>query len=354
MSTAARSTPAAARTSRSDTPGVNSGPVTISQVAERARVSTATVSRVLSGSAVVNQEMAERVRQAADELGYQPNAAARGLATGSHDTIALVVPDLGNQYFNDVIKVVNALARTDGRRIVVADSQGDPATEMDIVNGLSAQVDGIILLSSRLSVANLKVLAARRMPIVLVNRVEFGVDLPVVAVDNFSAVLELCAHLAGLGHRRVAYLAGSPLTWQNRERWRAVTQAAVLGIDAVMVQADATIDAGYSACDAALERDPTALICFNDLAAVGVLSRLQELGRSVPDDISVAGFDDTDLARYVRPSLTTIRSPKHALGEQAWALLRDNAVSPAEQPVMIGASLVVRDSTGPAAGGGPR
>jgi LacI family transcriptional regulator len=317
-------------------------------VAKRARVSTATVSRVLSGSAVVNQEMADRVRKAADELGYQPNAAARGLATGSHQTIALVVPDLGNQYFNDVIKVVNSLAGRDGQRIVVADSEGDPATEMDIVNGLFAQVDGIILLSSRLSVANLKILAGRKLPIVLVNRVEFGVDLPVVAADNFSAVLELCAHLAALGHRRVAYLAGSPLTWQNRERWRAISQAAVLGIDAFMVQADATIDAGYAACDEALRMDPTALICFNDLAAVGVLSRLQELGISVPGDISVAGFDDIDLARYVRPSLTTISSPKDALGEQAWKLLRENSASAPDEPVMIDATLVVRDSTGPA------
>jgi LacI family transcriptional regulator len=327
---------------------VDGGPITISQVAKQAGVSTATVSRVLSGSAVVNQEMADRVRKAVDELGYQPNGAARGLASGSHQTIALVVPDLGNQYFNDVIKVVNSLARRDGQRIVVADSEGDPATEMDIVNGLSAQVDGIILLSSRLSIANLKILAGRKLPVVLVNRVEFGVDLPVVAADNFSAVLELCAHLTALGHRRVAYLAGSPLAWQNRERWRAMSQASVLGIDAFMVQADATIDAGYAACDDALRMNPTALVCFNDLAAVGALSRLHELGMSVPDEISVTGFDDTDLSRFVRPSLTTMTSPKGALGEQAWKLLRENAESTPEEPVMITTKLVIRASTGPA------
>src|SRR6478752_947528 len=111
-----------------DTDMVNNRAVTISQVADRAGVSTATVSRVLSGSAVVNAEMAQRVRKAADELGYRPNAAARGLATGSHQTIALVVPDLGNQYFNDVIKVINVLAHRHGQRIIVADSEGDPNT----------------------------------------------------------------------------------------------------------------------------------------------------------------------------------------------------------------------------------
>lgn len=335
-------------TASPDTGNVNGGPITISQVAERARVSTATVSRVLSGSAVVNAEMAERVRRAADELGYRPNAAARGLATGSHQTVALVVPDLGNQYFNDVIKVINVLAHRDGQRIVVADSQGDPATEMDIVNDLSAQADGIILLSSRLSAANLKVLASRTTPVVLVNRVEFGVDLPVVAADNFSAMLKLCAHLASMGHRRVAYLAGSPLTWQNRERWRAVAQASVLGLDAASVQADATIDAGYAACDEALQAEPTAMICYNDLAAVGVLSRLQELGVAVPGDISVTGFDDIDLSRYVRPALTTVRSPKNELGEHAWQLLVESSISRPEEPVMVEAGFVVRDSTGAA------
>ena len=331
-----------------NTENVDGGPITISQVAERARVSTATVSRVLSGSAVVNAEMAQRVRKAADELGYRPNAAARGLATGSHQTIALVVPDLGNQYFNDVIKVINVLAHRHGQRIIVADSEGDPNTEMDIVNDLSAQADGIVLLSSRLSPANLKVLASRKMPVVLINRVEFGVDLPVVAADNFSAMLELCAHLAAMGHRRVAYLAGSPLTWQNRERWRAVAQASVFGLDAVSIQADATIEAGYAACDEALRARPTAMICFNDLAAVGVISRLQELGLSVPDDISVTGFDDIDLSRYVRPALTTVRSPKNALGEHAWKLLMEGSESHPDEPVMVEAVFVARDSTGEA------
>lgn len=322
--------------------------ITISQVAERAGVSTATVSRVLSGSVAVNKEMAVRVRKAADELGYRPNAAARGLATGSQQTMAVLVPDLGNQYFYEIIKEINVLAGRDGQRLVVADSQGDPDREMDLVNALAAQTDGIILLSSRLTAANLKTLSTRKKPIVLMNRIEFGVDLPVVAANNFPAMLELCAHLVGLGHRRAVYLSGSPLTWQNRERWRAIEQAAVIGLQATTVQADATIEAGYSACDAALATGATALICFNDLAAVGVMTRLQELGLSVPEDISVTGFDDTDLSRYVRPALTTVRSPKSELGGHAWNLLMGVSGARPDEPVMIEASFVARDSTGKA------
>jgi len=328
-----------------DTDMVNNRAVTISQVADRAGVSTATVSRVLSGSAVVNQEMAGRVREAADELGYRPNPAARGLATGLHRTMAVVVPDLGNQYFYDIIKEINILAGHDGQRLVVVDSEGDPDTEMDIVNSLSAQTDGLILVSSRLTVPNLKLLASRKTPVVLVNRVEFGVDLPVVAADNFPAMLELCAHLVSLGHRRAVYLAGSPLTWQNRERWRAINQASVIGLETSTVQADATIESGYNACEAALATGATAFICFNDRCAVGVMTRLQELGKGVPADISVTGFDDTDLSHYVRPALTTCRSPKTVLGEKAWALLTGDPDHRPNEPIMVEASFVARDST---------
>jgi len=331
-----------------DTGQVNQRAITISEVAARAGVSTATVSRVLSGSGAVNEVMAVRVRQAADDLGYRPNAAARGLATGSHQTMAVVVPDLGNQYFYEIIKEINILAGREGQRLVVADSQGEPEIEMDLMNVLSAQTDGIILLSSRLSAADLKTLSARKTPIVLMNRIEFGVDLPVVAANNFTAMLELCAHLVALGHRRAVYLAGSPLTWQNRERWRAVQQASVIGLRATSVQADATIEAGYAACDEALATEATALICFNDLAAVGALTRLQELGLSVPDDISVTGFDDTDLSRYVRPALTTVRSPKSELGDHAWNLLMGTSGVRPTEPIMIEASFVARDSTGKA------
>lgn len=328
-----------------DTDSVNNRAVTISQVAKAAGVSTATVSRVLSGSAVVNQDMADRVRTAADELGYRPNPSARGLAMGMHQTMAVIVPDLGNQYFYDIIKELNILASRDGQRLVVVDSEGDPDVEKDIVDSLSVQTDGLILVSSRLTAANLKALASRKSPVVLVNRIEFGVDLPVVAVDNFPAMLELCAHLVSLGHRRAVYLAGSPLTWQNRERWRAIAQASVIGLETSMVQADATIESGYAACDEALESGATALICFNDRCAIGAMTRLQELGKSVPEDISVTGFDDTDLSRYVRPALTTCRSPKTALGEKAWSLLTGDPGDRPNEPLMIEASFVARDST---------
>lgn len=325
--------------------------VTIKHVAAAAGVSIATVSRVMSGAATVNAGMADRVRRVADDLGYRPNRTAQGLVSGIHRSVGVVLPDLSNPYFYDIIKATNASAARDGYRMLVTDSQENPDEELNLCLGLLSQADGLLLLSPRMEIDGLRELAARGVPTVLVNRVELGVDLPLVAVDNFTAVLELCQHLASLGHRRVVYLAGSPKAWQNRDRWRAVEQARILGLDPVMVQADSTIEAGYEATDEALRHEPTAVIGFNDLAALGVIARLRELGIRVPQDISVTGFDDISLARHANPALTTVVSPKAALGEKAWFMLQAGLRGERlPQPPLISANLVCRESTGPRRG----
>ncbi|WP_206321931.1 LacI family DNA-binding transcriptional regulator [Streptomyces sp. HNM0575] len=322
--------------------------VTIRDVADAAGVSVATVSRVMSGSTSVNSEMADRVRQATSDLGYQPNGAAQGLASGMHHCVGVVLPDLSNPYFYDIIKATSVGATRDGYRMLVTEWES-PGDELGTCLDVLPRVDGLLVLSSRMDLESLRHLASRTVPTVLVNRVELGVDLPMVGVDNFSAMLSLCQHLASLGHRRVVYLAGSPSAWQNRERWRAVEQARILGLDPVMVAADATIAAGFAATDEALSHDPTALIAFNDLAALGAIARLRELGIRTPEDMSVTGFDDIAMAQYADPALTTIVSPKEELGAQAWSMLvsRLSGKRP-EQPPLLSAAVVHRASTGPA------
>lgn len=323
---------------------------TVSTVATAAGVSTATVSRVMSGTGTVNADLAERVRRAAEQVGYHPNAAARVLASGRHRNIGVVIPDAANPYFFEVIKSMLLDAAGQGYRTLVADSQGDPKEELTIARGLVGTVDGLALLSSRIEWSGLRELASLSIPVVLVNRVELGVDLPMVAVDNFSAMLRICGHLADLGHRRVVYISGSDLAWQNRERWRAVQQAAVFGLESTAVAADGSIQAGRRAVEAALEHRPTALVCFNDLAAIGAMSRLRELGLRVPQDMSVTGFDDIDLARYSETRLTTATSPKSELGRQACALLMRALAEEATEAVpLLPAGIVLGDSTGPAA-----
>lgn len=321
---------------------------TIDIVAQQAGVSTATVSRVLSGSMTVSAELVDRVQQAVKQLSYQPNGAARGLASGSLRHLGMIVPDLGNAYFFDIVKSMHRSALAEGYRIMIADSNGEADTELDTARDLLGQVDGLVVMSPRMSVAGLKELARQPTPVVLVNRIELGVDLPMVAVDNVTAIMDLCAHLAGLGHRRIVYLAGSDLAWQNRERWKAVeTASKLLNLHAVSIPGDGTLESGYAAVPVALEHSPTALVCFNDLSAIGAISALRDLGKTVPQDMSVSGFDDIEIARHTQPKLTTVISPKNEIGAHAWAALHDLLAGQAvTSSPTLPTHLVIRDSTG--------
>lgn len=322
---------------------------TVQTVAKAAKVSTATVSRVFSGRGTVSPELSERVRRVADELSYRPSEAARGLKMGTLRNIGVILPDLGNAYFFDVIKQMHQHAAASDYRMLMADSAGDPDAELSSALDLLGYVDGLVLLSSRIPTTGLKELAKQNIPIVLVNRVELGVNLPVVGIDSFTGVLELCSKLAQLGHRRVVYLSGSPLAWQNRERWRAVQTARIFGIDGVSVDCDGTIDTAYAVTEQVLSHNPTAIICFNDLSAIGAISKLRHLGLSVPQDISVTGFDDIVVAQHLVPALTTISSPKAQLGDRAWTLMKAAlAKEEIENPPLLPVDVVWRESTGPA------
>lgn len=323
----------------------------ITAVAERAGVSIATVSRVMSGSASVNKDMAERVRAAAAELGYRANWAAKGLASGMHHSLGVVMPDLTNPYFSYVLQAISVGAADREFRLVVADSRGKSADELDVCENLSASVDGLVLLSPRMPLDDLRSLAKQPVPVVLVNRVELGVDIPMVAVDNFSPTLQLCHHVVGLGHRKAVYLAGSMESWQSRERWRGVQQAKILGLESELVPTDGTLESGYAAVDAALRHEPTVLIAFNDLVAVGAMAALRAKGIRIPEDVSVTGFDDITLATYTEPQLTTAKSPYEDLGRRAWELLWSGLQG--ERPVdppLLDVDVIFRTSTGPAPG----
>lgn len=333
-------------------PARRGGRVTIQQVADAAGVSIATVSRVMSRTETVRPDLAERVRRAAAELGYRPNAAAQGLATGVSRMVGVVVPNLANPYFYDIIKSMNASAVADGYRMLIADANEDPDEEIELGRGLLRQVDALVLVSPRMSVESLHELEDESLNVVLVNRASIGVGLPTVSVDNFGAMLELAGHLAKLGHTDVAYVAGPEQSWQAQERWRAISQASAFGLRPTLVPGGATIDAGYAAVDAALVSNPSAIVCFSDLVAFGALARLSELGLDVPGDISLTGFDDIAFARYAKPALTTAANPQRELGTTAWKLVAEvlRGERPAQQP-LLPAPLVVRESTAPPAAG---
>lgn len=323
--------------------------VTVRTVAAAAKVSTATVSRVMSGLPTVDPELAARVRRVAEELAYRPNENARSLALGSLRNIGVLMPDLANSYFHEIIKQLHRAAAPAGFRMLIADHTGEPDDEYAAAADLIGHVDGLVLLSPRMPRSRLRALARESTPVVLVNRVEFGVDLPMIGADSFTAMLAVGAHLVALGHRRVVYLSGNELAWQDRERWRGIQAGRALGLDVTRVECDGTFETSYAVADQTLVHGPTAIICFNDLSALGLMARLRDLGTSVPDDISVVGFDDIPIGRHAFPSLTTLRSPREELGQRAWEILETSLDRQPvdEQPVLLPAPLIIRQSTAP-------
>jgi LacI family transcriptional regulator len=329
---------------------------TISDVAREAGVSIATVSRVMRHKESVTPALAERVREAAARLGYQPSPVARGLALGESRMIGVFVPQLSNPYFHLTVKAIGAGANDHGYRLLVQESDDVIDDEIEVIETLYRHADGVIVLSPRMPDAQLRSLAAGHPRLVCVGRIPVGIGMPSVAVDSFSAMLEMAGLLARLGHRRVAFVSGPHESWYNIERWRAVQQAAAFGLEPVRIAGGYTVEAGFEATDAALEYEPTAIMAANDLAAVGVLSRLRELGIAVPGEISVTGFDDIPFARHVEPTLTTARSPQDRLGSMSWELMRSVIAGepPSVGDSLLPAEVVVRNSTGPPREEAPR
>jgi LacI family transcriptional regulator len=325
--------------------GSGTGTVTIRAVATAAGVSPATVSRVLAGK-TVRPESAERVRAVVEELGYQPNASAQDLAQGRTRTIGVSVPDLDNPFFTGILKGVGREAQAAGYQLLVGDSGISP--ELDLWRAVRQRCDGIILCSPYSPADVLTKAVARLSPVVLVNRCAPTVPAPQIAVDSHSAVLELTGHLMRLGHRRLAYLAGPERSWSDQERRRAVESTRHFGAEVTVVPVGTTAEEVAQAVDQALEAGATALIAFNDLIAFAALSRLQERGVRVPDDVSVTGFDDIPYARLAVPSLTSVDSPQVELGVQAWKVLRALlAGEPTEGFRTISAEVRLRDSVAP-------
>ncbi len=316
---------------------------TIIEVARAAEVSPATVSRVLTGTKPVSADLERRVRAAVERLGYRPNPAAQGLLRGTTHTVGVIVPDLSNPYFAEVLKGVTDAAEHADFRTLVADTGEKPGSEYGTALELSRWADGVVLCSPRMPDRELAALVKAVPKLVCVNRLPQAA--PAVVVDFEAGIRVLCAHLRELGHRRVAYLRGPAKAWSERARQQALK--AEQGPDFEVVQVPCGSDSldGHRAIDAALDSGATAVLAFSDYVALGALSRLAELGVSVPTEISLVGFDDIALSQVVTPRLTTVRVRQQALGRHAWNLLFDPEDPAAVERVVP--RLVVRASTGP-------
>jgi len=306
--------------------------VTMADVAHEAGVSTMTVSRVVNNKGEVSPATRQRVLDVIERLRYRPSGIARGLATRRTRTLGLVIPDVANPFFSDVTRGAEHVAYAQGYNVFLCNTEEDPQRELAVLRSLEEKrVDGVVLCSSRLDDDELRQVVSRHSAVVLVNRRLESMDeqngVGAVLVDDLSGGRMVTRHLLDTGHRAVGLLAGPPTSHSGRRRaegYRAALADAGVQYDpAWVIACPADVDGGRRAAAGLLAAHPdlTALFCYNDLVAVGALHACAEMGRRVPDDLAVVGFDDILLAALVTPPLTTCRVPRYELGGQAMKLL---------------------------------
>lgn len=320
--------------------------INIARVAAVAGVSTSTVSRVFAAPDVVKEETRERVLAVARRLGYSPNRIARSLAMGRTSTLGLIVPDIANPFFAEIVKAVQSRARRKDHAVFIADTDEHAGDERELALAMSKQVDGLLMVSPRASEADLEEIAGA-IPMVMVNR--RAAELPAVVAPSGDGMRRAVEHLAALGHRNLCYINASRSSWSNEQRELAVREACeFLGLKLTELGPfEPRFDAGVAAADMVRASGATAVIAHNDMIAIGVVSRLAQQGVLVPDDVSVVGVDDTVLARTYNPPLTSVRIPLTDMGTRAVDLLLSliSDSDPASGLVELDTSLIVRGST---------
>ncbi len=325
---------------------------TIAEVAARAGVSTATVSRVLSGAANALPATRDRVLAAARELDYRPSGIARALKRRETRTLGLLVTDIGNPFYPLVARAVEAAADARGYGIVLANGGDDPERELRHLELLlERRVDGLIVASSRVTRRHAAWLRRLPIPIVLVNTTA-GAGLPAVLTANRRGGRLAAGHLVALGHRRIGYIGAPPEHPASSLRRRGVLDALPPKARTTVVEGDGGVEGGAAAVAELVRAGVTGIVAYNDLTAIGALRGLRRAGVAVPDRVSVVGFDDIEMAAWTDPPLTTIRQPTEELGR--WAVERLvhtlRGGPPAPERHLAEPELVVRGSTAPAAG----
>jgi LacI family repressor for deo operon, udp, cdd, tsx, nupC, and nupG len=330
----------------------------IYEVAKRAGVSTATVSRVLSRPEVVAESTRRRVLQAVERLGFTPNAVSKSLRTARTGKLIVTVPDIANPFFSLILQGIEDAAQREDYSVLVGDTQHEDEREEKYAEMLKRkEADGLIFLGHRLPKAAaslMKAVAPKCAPVV--NGCEFSpaLGIPSVHIDNAKAAGEAMAHLYSLGHRRIGIVTGPLVSPLSRDRLEGATARAKkqrAERDFIMINGDFSIESGALAASRLLGRSerPTAIFCFNDEMAIGVYQTAHRMGVRIPDDLSVIGFDDIRYAACLVPPLTTVAQPMRQIGEGTVRLLMEILKDPsaAPKPVTLPHILTIRSSTAP-------
>jgi LacI family repressor for deo operon, udp, cdd, tsx, nupC, and nupG len=330
--------------------------VGIKDIAAEAGVSIATVSHALRNPGRVADATRQKVLLAADKAGYTPNRLAASLRTARSGNIVVIIPDVADSYNAGIIKAIEKVAHGRGYSVLLGDSQGSEAREREFAAMTrSRQADGIILLSHRFPFDPGRGKSAPRDLPPIVNGCEYTghKGVPLVAIDDKQAARDATMHLVGLGHRDIAVITGDMASRSSRDRlagFRQAMRAAGIRVNPNrVIEGEYTLQGGERAAQAMLlqESRPTAVFCFSDEIAFGCMYALRQSGFSVPQDISIIGFDDIPFARYFDPALTTIAQPADAIGATCASLLMDliDGRPPLKSRHILPHELLVRAST---------
>lgn len=326
------------------------------EVAELAGVSITTVSHVINKTRNVSEELTERVHAAMEDLNYQPNLLARGLRKKESKTLGVILPDITNNFFADIARGIEDTSFQHGFSVIICNTDDDIAKEMTYSRALSEkQVDGIIFVAAGKSADQVRSLQEQQLPVVIVDRPIADITADTVLTDNAKGGWLATKHLIDLGHHRIACIMGPSILEPAAQRmygYRKAMQEAGLPVeDNWIVRSNFRFEGGREAAIKllSLPKPPTGLFASNDLMAIGVISAAKGLGLTIPDDLSIVGFDDILFSKIFNPALTTINQPKYEIGVMATDMLLDRIENP-QLPTrreMFDTNLVVRASTAP-------
>lgn len=324
--------------------------ITIRDVAARAGVSVATVSRVFNRKGPIRPATYQRVVAIAERMHYVPHAAARSLSTRSTSTIGVVLPELHGEFFSEVIRGIDVSARNRGLHLIVSGSHSDCAAMRAVLQAVRGRVDGLIVMSPDLDASKLLADLPNNIRVVLLNATADG--RPSITIDNTGGARSVVRHLTAAGHRRIAFICGPPNNADAVQRlrgFRTAMRAAGLTERAVEVPGNFSEESGYEAAQriVAMKSDrPTAVFAANDAMAIGALSAFNAAGLGVPHEMALVGFDDIPIARYLSPPLTTVNVPIAELGRRGLELLLDADARNSARRSTLQTTLIIRQSCG--------
>ncbi|MCL4385719.1 MAG: LacI family transcriptional regulator [Actinobacteria bacterium] len=334
--------------------------ITIKDVAKKAGVSVGTVSNVINNIDIVSESTKRKVFKAIKELNFKPNIIARSLSKGKTDNIAIIVPEINNPFFPELIRGITDFLETKGYYAIIINTDNNAEKEEIFINGLNSfLVSGIIIAPADSKGKDFRVLSELKIPIVIVDRESDNLNDDTVIVNNHKGAYDAVNYLINCGHKIIIILCGSNHTKTAQNRyigWRKAMEENNLFNDDYIYWGDFTIDSGYKMMDEVLKKfkKVDAVFASNDIIAIGAMQAIRENGLRIPEDISIIGFDDIYFSKLLSPPLTTIRQPVYEIGSMAAEILLKKIEGKSELKnicrYVIDGELIIRDSVAKKAG----